>query len=29
MLGGNNAARTVNDVISAGKSIWDLGKSFF
>jgi hypothetical protein len=29
MLGGTNAARTVNDVVSAGKSIWDLGKSFF
>jgi hypothetical protein len=29
MLGGTNAARTVNDVIGAGKSIWDLGKSFF
>jgi hypothetical protein len=29
MLGGTNASRTVNDVISAGKSIWDLGKSFF
>jgi hypothetical protein len=29
MLGGTNASRTVNDVISAGKSVWDLGKSFF
>jgi hypothetical protein len=29
MLGGTNASRTVNDVISAGKSVYDVGSSIW
>jgi hypothetical protein len=29
MLGGTNASRTVNDVIGAGKAIWDTGSSIW